>query len=327
MQSYLNNKALESHKTIYRLVNSGYLSTNQACQILGLTRQSIWYRRRQIEKYGSYGYSRKRGPKPYSRTWNRTGKEIENLVEALRESFNIGPDRIMAMLDEQGIKLARATVYRILVRKKLLPTKKTIRRNYKKYTLGYPGAELQIDATFLEGRKSWVIFAGVDDHTRWGFAKLYPRCTVSNNIDFLNNILKEAPFPIQAIRTDNGNENTKAFTNKCQKHNITHVRNKPRMPIHNGKVERFHRTVQEECLWRITTNHPKEILDYELNRYLGFYNFHRHHFGLGMEGKTPFSKLKHFIKQNRRSKDTHVKRTMILYTQKDHVLDLHILNT
>ena len=136
---------------------------------------------------------------------------------------------------------------------------------------------------------------------------------MSNSIDFLHHILRTAPFPIQAIRTDNGSENTIGLTRECQKHGIVHKRNKPRMPIHNGKVERFHRSVQEECLWRITINHPKDILVYELNRYLGFYNCHRPHFGLGMEGKTPFRKLTDYIQTNLLTKDSDVRTTMIRY--------------
>ncbi len=215
------------------------------------------------------------------------------------------------MLGERGIKLTRMTIYRILLRKGLLPTKKTLRKNFKRYILGYPGAEIQIDATFIAGRKSYVIFAAIDDHTRWGFAKLYRRCTVSNSIDFLSYVLSHAPFPIQAIRTDNGSENTQALTNFCKKRNIIHKKNPPRMPIHNGKVERFHKTVQEECLWRITTNQPKDYLDYQLERFIGFYNCHRPHFGLSMDGRTPYQQLTKYINDNRQ--DINVKRTMILY--------------
>ncbi len=312
MTIYQENKAFESRHTVFRLIATGYLSINQAAKILGCRRETIWYRRKRILERGSNAvYPLKPGPKPYCRAWNRTDKEAENLVENIRNSFNIGPDRIKVLLDEQGIKLARATIYRILVRKKLLPTKKTIRRNFRRYTLGYPGAEVQIDATFIEGRKSYVIFAAVDDHTRWGFAKLYRRCTVLNCIDFLQHVISKAPFSIQAIRTDNGSENTQALTNFCNQNGIIHKKNPPRMPIHNGKVERFHKTVQEECLWRITTNQPKDYLDYQLERFLGFYNYHRPHFGLGMEARTPYQQLRKYIGNN--IKDRYVRRTMILY--------------
>lgn len=313
MTSYQENKAFESRHTIFRLISSGYLTTNQAAKILGCRRETIWYRRKKIRERGANAvYPLKPGPKPYARAWNRTSKVREDLVEVIRNSFNIGPDRIRVLLSEQGIELTRITIYRILLRKKLLPTKKTIRKNFKRYTLGYPGAEIQIDATFIEGRKSYVIFAGIDDHTRWSFAKLYSRCTVSSSIDFLSYILKHAPFPIQAIRTDNGSENTQALTNFCKTHNIIHKKNPPRMPIHNGKVERFHKTVQEECLWRITTNHPKDYLDYQLDRFISFYNYHRPHFGLGMDSRSPYMQLRKYINDN--IEDTNVRRTMILYS-------------
>jgi putative transposase len=312
MTSYQKLKLFETRRRIFRRVALRNLSVKEGSVLLGLSRQGFWYRRKQLEKYGTNAViSRKPGPKPYSRAWNRTDKATEDLVESIRNSFNIGPDRIRVLLDDQGIKLARMTIYRILIRKKLLPTKKTIRRNFKRYTLGYPGAEIQIDATFIEGRKSFVIFAAIDDHLRWGFAKLYGRCTVSNSIDFLANILQHAPFPIQAIRTDNGSENTIALTNYAKQRGIIHKKNPPRMPIHNGKVERFHKTIQEECLWRITTNHPKDYLDYQLDRFINFYNYHRPHFGLGMDGRTPYQQLRKYINDNKQN--INVKRTMILY--------------
>jgi transposase len=313
MTSYQKLKLFETRRRIFKQVSFGSLSVKKASEILDLSRQGFWYRRKQLEKYGTNAViSRKPGPKPFQRAWNRTKKEHEDLVEVIRNSFNIGPDRIRVMLSDQGIELARVTIYRILLRKKLFPTKKTIRRNFKRYTLGYPGAEIQIDATFIEGRKSYVIFAGIDDHTRWGFAKLYKRCTVSNSIDFLSYIIQHTPFPIQAIRTDNGSENTQALTNFCKVYGIIHKKNPPRMPIHNGKVERFHKTVQEECLWRITTNQPKDYLDYQLDRFINFYNYHRPHFGLGLDGRTPYQQLTKYIYDNRQ--DINVKRTMILYT-------------
>lgn len=312
MTAYQKQNFFETRRRIFKQVSCGILTVKKASELLGLTRQGFWYRRKQLRKYGSNAVlSRKPGPKPFNRAWNRTEKEIEDLVADIRQSFNLGPDRIKPLLDEKGIVVHRSTIYRIFLRRKILPTKRTIRKNSKKYVLGFPGAEIQIDATFINGRRSYVIFAGIDDHNRWGFAKLYKRCTVSNSIDFLEYIIGHAPFPIQAIRTDNGSENTKALTIYCQQNNIIHKRNPPRMPIHNGKVERFHRTVQEECLWRITTNLPKNILDYELDRYLAFYNYHRNHQGLEMEIRTPFQQLTRYINQNRQ--DIHVKRTMIRY--------------
>ena len=84
----------------------------------------------------------------------------------------------------------------------------------------------------------------------------------SEAIDFLNKLIKIAPFRIRAIKTDNGSCFTNRYTGylkstdpltprihaldlMCQKENIIHYLIDPGKPAQNGKVERSHRTDQE----------------------------------------------------------------------------------
>lgn len=305
---------LQTRQRVYQDIDEGKLKVMDASRILGLSRQAIWRRRKLVRRFGPIAtMPMKPGVKSYQRAWNRTDKSIEQKVCELRKEYGCGPTTISWHLEEEGIRIHRQTVYRILVRNKLIHPKSKVKREYQRYTLGYPGAEVQFDFTQIEDSKErfWLA-AAVDDHTRWGFCKVYDRCTSANAQDFLSHIIKTAPFPIQAVRTDQGSEVSIQFSKECIKRGVLHIKNRVKTPRHNGKVERFHRTVQEECLWkkwhwRITPSQAK----YRIALFLDFYNYHRRHQGLGMNSHTPFSRLSTFIYKNR-NRDN-VKRSVLLY--------------
>ena len=74
--------------------------------------------------------------------------------------------------------------------------------------------------------------------------------------------------------------------------NIQYRNNTPYCPEENGKIERFHRTLNEKALrWGF---YPKDSLDtmqYKLNLFLHYYNYQKKHRGLGMDGSTPMERL------------------------------------
>ncbi|MDO4714400.1 MAG: hypothetical protein Q4B28_07345 [bacterium] len=45
---------------------------------------------------------------------------------------------------------------------------------------------------------------------------------------------------MHTIRTDNGKEFGRQFSEYLQSKGIRHVKNEPYMPQHNGKIERYH---------------------------------------------------------------------------------------
>ena len=68
---------------------------------------------------------------------------------------------------------------------------------------------------------------------------------------------------------------------------------KPRSPQLNGKVERSHRTDQEE-FYQLLTYTDDVDLNKKLKNWEEFYNFNRPH-GV-FEGKTPYEKLNSILK-------------------------------
>lgn len=95
-------------------------------------------------------------------------------------------------------------------------------------------------------------------------------------------------YLIQRIRTDHGSEFGTDFTWHVHDLGISHRPIPRRSPESNGKVERSHRTDQEEFYRRVTFRSPQELRRM-LQEWEHEYNHRRPHLALG--GKTPAERL------------------------------------
>jgi len=100
-------------------------------------------------------------------------------------------------------------------------------------------------------------------------------------------------FRIQQIRTDRGHE----FQAKLHWHvedlGIRHVYIKARTPQFNGKVERSHRSDQQEFYQLLTYKDDVDLTE-KLAEWEAFYNFARQHGA--HHGKTPYESLREKLK-------------------------------
>ena len=326
---------LKTKRELLRQVDEGKLGVAAAASLLGITRQGLWKLRRSYQRYGLKALvGRRRGPKSWFRVHNRTPEWVEDKVANLYGEYGVGPDRLLWVIEDFHqdllLHLSRATIYRILVRRRLiLPKTREERQHTKRYVKGYPGEEVQLDTTEPLGKGKGTQISAIDDYSRWGGADFYLGNKSQQAAVFLDWYRKTAPFPITAVRVDNGSEFKKDFTRYCQAHAITLIRNPVRTPEYNGKVERFHRTIEEECLWRTRAeSEDRETVRYHLDRYLSWYNTKRRHGGLGMGKQTPQQRIEDFIT----NQPPHpfytgeVNETLILYKNGDLITDLIYLN-
>lgn len=124
-------------------------------------------------------------------------------------------------------------------------------------------------------------YDGVDDCSRTAFSRLHSEHCVRSSMEFAANLVRESPFRIVRIRTDCGAEFGPGFTEFLGRLGIGHVRNAPYTPQHNGKVERYHRT-----LWQnVGRPSPRsDVHEYRLRLalFVSWYNREKPHSGLGM---------------------------------------------
>ena len=317
MSEHTIETLVDTRKRVVLDVNQGNLSVEVAASILGISRQGLWKLRRKVDEFGLESVvGRKRGPKYYNLPYNRTPKWIEETVDDLFTNYGVSADRLVWLLEDIGIIVSRATVYRILVRRRLIVPKSRERRGpVTLYVKGYPGEEVQIDTTQPLGKSGPTLISAIDDFSRHGFADCYYGNRSDQAADFLRRMVMQAPFPIHTVRTDNGSEFKKHFTTTCQELGINIIRNPVHHPTSNGKVERLHRTIEEECFWRVQAK--PDDLDYArywLSRYLGWYNTKRRHGGYGMSGRTPQQRIEDYIITNQSYLEgVDVNETLILY--------------
>jgi transposase InsO family protein len=313
---------IKTKKEVVEAVNQGQLAVATAANLLGLTRQGLWKLRQSYAQYGNQALlGRKRGPKSWFRVHNRTPEWVEDKVSDLFNQYGVGPDRLLWIIEDYHqdalTYLSRMTIYRILVRRRLVIPKVKVKSPYTgRYTKTYPGEEVQIDTTEPFGKSKGTQISVIDDYSRWGGADFYFGNKSQQAADFLDRYRQQAPFPIEAVRVDGGSEFKGAFKRYCLEQGIRIIRNQINTPEHNGKVERFHRTIEEECLWRTRSeSEHQETIRYQLNRYLNWYNTKRRHGGLGMAKKTPLQKIEEYIiNQKAHPFTVDVNETLILYT-------------
>ena len=148
-----------------------------------------------------------------------------------------------------------------LVEKTKKKADKRISRRYPELLV--PGEKVQIDVKevpfcclrgdILRNNKHLYQWTAIDECTRYRFVYGFEEHTPENSVKFLQMLVKEFPFRIQTIQTDNGTEFTYKYisdTEDCpfdtelRKLKIAHKLIPPRTPWHNGKVERSHRNDQ-----------------------------------------------------------------------------------
>lgn len=231
---------------------------------------------------------------------NKTPKDIEEkVIQSAKIHWQDGVETLHDWLCyEDHIDLHPSTIFRILQRNKIryVDSYNDTQRHWKKklYCHEVAGQELQIDTTYPYGysvRK--VIYTAIDDATRIVYMYTYEKATALNTVDFLQRLITRTPFIIQKIRTDQGREFIAKIVEKFFKENtIVHRANTPYSPEENGKIERFHGTLNSKCLRFGPT--PEQSLDefnYILTLFLYYYNHIKKHRGLGMNKMSPHEKF------------------------------------
>lgn len=232
----------------------------------------------------------------------------ERIIE-LRKKKKQCALKIMWDLQEEGIEIDCRTIGKILKADGLTRRYRTKKIQYKYVKVPLQKGELvEIDVKYvpeLVGNEQYYQFTAIDCASRWRYLRIYPAYSNSDSVDFLETLVKVAPFRIRAIKTDNGpnftnrylgylrstdpmNPRLHAFDLACQKHNIIHYLIDPGKPAQNGMVERSHRTDQEKFY---DGNQFATLgeLNWKLKTWNMEYNNTKH---CSLNGKTPNQTLK-----------------------------------
>lgn len=290
--SYTNNPHMPRLRMqAAKLVLEKGLSTREAAKYTGFNQSSIvrWVKEAKVSNLLTIPTQSSR-PNHHP---NEIPSEIRQRILSMRIERDQCADILHHRLRQEGLEVSLSSVKRTLKRNNLSrfsPNKKW-HQSLPRPVPEKPGILVEIDTTWdVKDNLRLYVYTLLDVCSRWAFA--YPSL-VSNtatSITFLKKAKLAAPFSFQTIQTDHGSEFAKRFTQRAEYQGFTHRHTRIRTPNDNAHLERFNRTIQQECLYRI----PRSLKSYQKNipEYLEYYNTQRPHMGLAM--KTPLEVMQSY---------------------------------
>ncbi len=197
------------------------------------------------------------------------------------------------------LKLSLSSVKRILKKHYQVNPRKHQRKykpRIKRPIVTKPGDLVEVDTIHLFNyttKKRTYVYTVIDLYTRMAYAKAYEQIrpglaakTVLEAKDYFG-------FNFKVVQTDNGPEFSSYFEQRLNQHNIVVRHTRLGRPNDNAHIERFNRTIQEECTGSYRKDSQKLTnLNQQIAKYLDYYNYQRVH--LGLELMVPAEMLQRF---------------------------------
>lgn len=222
--------------------------------------------------------------RPHSHPQSLNRELIQAIVKQ-RLKHNRCSEVVHQELVNQGIGVSLSSVKRTLDRQGLIKKKSPWKRYHpqiERPEIAKPGDLVQVDTIHFMLTKStrFYIYTILDVFSRWAYAKVSLRLSTHQSLKFVKLAQRQSPFSFNMLQSDNGPEFSQHFTERLK---VKHRHSRVRRPTDNAHLERFNRTIQEECLVRLNPN-PR-LYQKAINLYLPYYNNERLHLGLDL--KTP----------------------------------------
>lgn len=219
----------------------------------------------------------------------RVDWKIERAIVEERLRHNRCGQVVHHELAKQGVEVSLSTVHRVLDRRGLTKKRNPWKRRHglmPRPGVAVPGDLVEVDTIhqMVGTSQRMYVYALIDLASRWAWAWACERINPRQSVRFVILAQDKAAFPFLFLQSDNGQEFSTHFSERVR---IPHRHTRVRRPNDNGHVERFNRTVKEECLSRL----PRDPRHYNaaLKEWLKYYNEQRPHMGINY--LTPMEKV------------------------------------
>ena len=216
-------------------------------------------------------------PKFHPRTLD---ERIEKRIVEIRMQHRRYGKAVHAQLLNEGMRVSLASVNRTLDRHHLLKKKSPWKRYHPHVDRPKAlkrGDLVQVDTIhrMIDDKKRLYVFSLIDLYSRDGYAKAYERMNATTSLKFIEEAEREAGFHFNMLQSDHGPEFGRWFVSQIKKN---HRYSRIGRPNDNAHIERFNRTLQEECLDKV----PNDVLEINraLKKYLKYYKYERLHGGI-----------------------------------------------
>lgn len=237
-------------------------NVTRTCRFFGISRTLFYRWRDRYRQHGLVGlHDGPRGPRHHPYT---TPPHIAALILQVRRDRPYGPLRISLFLARyHNVYVSTPTIHRILRRHRVR------RVSLKRYRPGprrrreihVPGQSIQVDVTHLKlGGRPFYQFTAIDEATPYRVLRIYAHNSIRSATDFVDELRRLLPVAIQRIQTDHGSEFGTDFTWHLRDLGVGHRQIPRGCPESNGKVERSHRTDEDEFYRRLILRKPAELV-------------------------------------------------------------------
>ncbi|MGK2896464.1 MAG: transposase [Candidatus Saccharimonadales bacterium] len=150
-----------------------------------------------------------------------------------------------------------------------------------------PGELVQADTIHhvdpFSGKRLYY-YTIIDLYTRMTHTTVSPRLGTGLAARAVLEAQKALGFPFRMVQADNGPEYSHFFEQQLQRSGVSTRHSRIHRPNDNAHIERFNRTLQEECIghyWRRSV--PLHRQQAALTAYLDYYNTKRVHLGIQIQ--------------------------------------------
>lgn len=196
-------------------------------------------------------------------------------------------------LVNEGVSVSLSSVQRTLSRLNLLKKRSPWKRPHDATPRPEPtfaGALIETDTVHIvlpDGSRLYV-YTLIDLYSRWAYAEVAPKIGAGISARFVRRAQARAPFRFVLVQSDHGSEFSTRFTHRLWERGVAHRHARVRQKNDQAHIERFNRTIQEECLDGV----PRTVSTFRkaLKAYLPYYNGERLHMGINYQ--TPLQVLR-----------------------------------
>ncbi len=228
---------------------------------------------------------------------NQISEDLAFVIIETRLAVNRCAEVVHRELVNQGTCVSLSTVRRVIRQSGLVKERSKWAR-YRKFSkrpeVKAPGDLVEVDTVHfyhpITKKRSYATTL-IDVYTRMAYVKIHERMSQTESLRTVLEAREKFGFEFKVVQTDNGPEFGKWFQDQIKAHSMAYRHIRVRRPNDNAHIERFNRTLREECLGNYLP--AKESLcssQARVNSWLDYYNHDRLH--LGIQFMSPIQMLR-----------------------------------
>lgn len=263
-----------------RLVKHRGWSTRQVARYTGYS-QSVIVKWCKKDPTGGWRRIPTQSSRPHSHPKQLKQNIIEKIINQRRKNGRCS-EVVHQELINQGVRVSLNSVRRTLDRHGLINKRSPWKRYHPhvdRPLVENTGDLVQLDTIHLmvSEKKRIYVMTLIDVHSRSTYALAYQTLNGATAVDFVDKAEKDSKFRFKMLQSDHGPEFSSYFVARIK---ANHRYSRIGKPNDNSHIERFNRTLQEECLDKL----PRDVrtINKALKKYLIYYNQERLHMGINL---------------------------------------------